>query len=68
MQLLTLYTPQKDHTEHTLTIDNAVNIISIKYSIDHRILAVQRSNQSVDFLNIQESELCFLNSLINVTF
>lgn len=52
--LVTIYNA-KDHTEHTLTIDNAVNIISIKYSIDHRILAVQRSNQSVDFLNIQEN-------------
>ena len=55
------FIPQKDRTEHTLTIDNAVNIISIKYSIDHRILAVQRNNQSVDFLNIQESKCRQLN-------
>lgn len=45
----------KDRSHHTLTIDNAANIISIKYSVDHSLLAVQRSNQSVDFLNIQEN-------------
>eukprot|EP00116_Pleurobrachia_bachei_P004111 sb/3464373/ len=45
-----------DRSDHVLKIDNAVNIISIKYSIDHRLLAVQRTNQSVDFLNLQESK------------
>ena len=42
----------RDKTQHQIRIEHAGNIISIKYSLDHKLLAVQKSNQSVDFLEM----------------
>lgn len=39
-----------------MKIESASSIISVKFSLDHKILAIQREPQSIDFLNISDGK------------
>lgn len=52
---VSIYSLQKGNScPASVKIESASSIISVKFSLDHKILAIQREPQSIDFLNISD--------------